>query len=186
LRQAYDYWQNQPGNYLDAGAAPRDDDRGSTPEGQKVAIGRGEDASRPGHGRHSPVRKRLPRPSIAPLEFPKGGPPQRSAQPVWALKVLRSTPSRGGCPGRSRRPRSTATDQGLPRKSGEILSHRPIIHRPQRTRRARAFRGSVASNPHRPHHDSGFVLVGDRRPWPWLERVLHAQPAVQGHASMGK
>lgn len=36
---------------------------------------------------------------MPPLSSPRGGPPQRSAQPVWALKVLRSTPLKRRMPG---------------------------------------------------------------------------------------
>jgi hypothetical protein len=137
LRQAYDYWQNQPGNYLDAEAAPEGDGQGSTPGGAEVAIGRGEDESKPGHGCTSRLRRGSRDHPFAPTEFPKG----------WSTTEARAT--REGvdrsavCTPQEEDARNDHSDRGrrllnraCPQESGEILSQRPTIHRPQPTRKA--------------------------------------------------
>ena len=94
--------------------------------------------------------------------------------------------SRGGHPDPVNVDRGQRIPSGAyPRKSGEILSQRPTIHRPHRARRAEPFgiRLSCPSTaPPRETRDD-VVSVGDRGPLPRLERDQHAQPPVEGPAS---
>ena len=90
---------------------------------------------------------------IAPTEFPKAWSTPETPRPNGALETLRYTHL-----GR-RTPRPSHVDRGqripseaYPPKSGEILSQRPTIHRPQPPGKTRSSRVRL-SCPGRPGHD---------------------------------
>ena len=162
MRQAYDYWQNQPGNYLNAETAPEGNHQGSTPKGAEAVIGRSEDGPKlgradtlPGEG-DAPATIHLP-----PLSFPNGGPSQRPAQPVKALTGLSYAPLERRVPrAQSRRPRSTGTERSFPPGNLlEIPSQRPTIHRPQPSRRPEPFGVRLSPSPHSHRQIDGFDRV---------------------------
>jgi hypothetical protein len=141
LRQAYDYWQNQPGNYLRPGTTtPRaPGGRGSPPhrgKGRRLARGRDEPSSSGQPGTASahqrvPVTIQLPS-----LSSPKVGPPQQYHQRKrpsgrwWAAAYASrwrrppaDTPANGG----SRR-------RLTPRNLTVTAGQRPTIHRSHQCR----------------------------------------------------
>jgi hypothetical protein len=68
LRQAYDYWQNQPGN----NPRPRPEGQGSTPRRRRKVQGRAPPKQRQPPIEQAPrVRVQQAAHSIAPTEFPK-------------------------------------------------------------------------------------------------------------------
>ena len=140
MRQAYDYWQNQPGNYHDrdnlpprggkeARERPRRDDqsrykigasRGRT---QPVTSSRGRGRGRPERGTSHP---------IAPTEFLKGRsaadatgsrPPKRTAEALQHVPLKRRIPATRSRPG---------DGYGLGMTPDCLMNnvcHRPTIHR---------------------------------------------------------
>ena len=114
--------------------------QGSTPGGAEVVIGRSEDGSKLGPGFTSPVKKKLPRPSICPHWVPQGVVHHRGPRgPCRRWQVCDMHASRGGYPGPVTSKIQRLSGGAYPRKSDEILSQRPTIHRPQHTRTARPF-----------------------------------------------
>jgi len=91
--------------------------------------------------------------------------------------------SRGGYPGPVTSKTQRLSGGAYPRKSGEILSQRPTIHRPQHSRTAEPFgvRLSLTSQPRSQRVPAS--LGWDRKSLPRLERAQDAQPPVKDPAS---
>ena len=100
MRQAYDYWQNQPGNYLERGGArpPRHPARA----GQSSSLTGGRGPRPPGSLERCYNRAR-PAIRLPPLSFPRDRPPHEARAPERHHQV-RSRPLRGRVPSAGPRP----------------------------------------------------------------------------------
>ena len=138
MRQAYDYWQNQPGNYpRGRGRAPGGDDR-QTPRfrGRKFFVtGRGAVLQAPNPLGPLRTRREAARAGqpmghpIAPTEFPKGW----SAAGAFGLlsrHALPHRPLRWSVPVPSHARRRLPV-RAWPRRSRQDVGHRPATYRPQ-------------------------------------------------------
>jgi hypothetical protein len=101
LRQAYDYWQNQPGNYL---GRPRPGGGGVTPpeRGRAVRCLGGRNPRPPGSLERC-YNRALAAIQLPPLSFPKDRPPHHDRAPGRHHRV-RSGPLRGRIPSARHRP----------------------------------------------------------------------------------
>jgi len=122
LRQAYDYWQNQPGNYLGRGC-PR---RPGREAGQSCTLRGGRDRSGPGPGARLTGLICYP---IAPTEFPTGSSPLHAPG-------ARRLDAGGDAPRKRRMPvgnhvRGRLFPEAYPQVSWIKRSHRPAIFRLQ-------------------------------------------------------
>jgi hypothetical protein len=143
LRQAYDYWQNQPGNYLErrsstvttprASGAERYPDGGPQPPTGRV----------PG----AMLRQGLPAIRLPPLSFPKGRPPHQGRALERSRRVS-SGPLRGRIPSAGPRPGWDGSLLGLASNClGRVVPSRQTSTDPNRARRAGAGESSGTSGP---------------------------------------
>ena len=128
MRQAYDYWQNQPGNYLEP---ERRSARANPPKEARMYQMEGETPKRP-----QPQASKMyetPKPqatdSIAPTEFPK----LRSA--TGGIRLLHRSLHRyirpsGGEDSRQVNAQARILDRAIPEDLVKRLA-KPAIHRPQ-------------------------------------------------------
>ena len=156
MRQAYDYWQNQPGNYL---SGARSQVRGA------ADLQRGRVVNRKGRARHLQPRvaprdsapRELPgaaQPAeptakaqellaaavqqtiqLPPLSSPKDGPPKTRSRPRKDGHKLRYTPLRRRIPSANHALRRLSA-WAYPRLSSESDGQRPTIHRLHQSRLA--------------------------------------------------
>jgi hypothetical protein len=128
LRQAYDYWQNQPGNY------PKPKSRSpeaNPPEGASCTKqGDAEATQIAAQSKLIAVRVRTTD-SIAPTEFPKSWSATSRDRCCHRKHVRYIQPSGGENP-RLDTQQAAETWQSCPQRSGEYLA-KPAIHRPQMT-----------------------------------------------------
>ena len=134
MRQAYDYWQNQPGNFLEG-----------SPEATQTARGRQSSSLRGDRGHSEPhpgaeATTGLTRYPIAPTMFPTG----RSPAHWLAIARCEMCPAGGGY-----HSPVTSEDGYQLRLTPNCLrinvDHRPVIHRLQQSLPAGADRSSGAS-----------------------------------------
>ena len=128
MRQAYDYWQNQPGNYREP---ERRSERANPPKGARMYQMEGRSRSDPSR-KHQKVCE-TPKPqatdSIASTEFPK----LRSA--TGGIRLLHRSLHRyirpsGGEDSRQVNAQARVLDRAIPEDLVKRLA-KPAIHRPQ-------------------------------------------------------
>jgi len=119
LRQAYDYWQNQPGNYRGRTGkpmrAPPD-----VPRGVRVVTEEGTRTDPSAQLAATPGRKaagRLQAIQLPPLNFPKDGPPQMQRRAREGHLLPATCIPREGTPGRLSRPERRLLALGGPQVS---------------------------------------------------------------------
>ena len=150
MRQAYDYWQNQPGNYLDPAVAPKHGHR-RRPGGRPELLRWLGPAVRPNARRAATPavsrRRRQPAIQLPPLNSPRSGPPQGNAGPAratcrlrhahleWRISATHHAPGDGY--------RLRLTPECLEDNGGQ----RPVIHRLLQRPRVETFGTSVARHP---------------------------------------
>jgi hypothetical protein len=127
LRQAYDYWQNQPGNYP---KPERRNARADPPKGASCT--KQEDAEAPQVVALFQLKAKISQTtdSIAPTEFPKSWSATSHARRC-RRKHFRCIQPSGGEDPRLDTPIQAETWQDSPQRSGEYLA-KPAIHRPQK------------------------------------------------------
>ena len=145
LRQAYDYWQNQPGNYP---RPERQSTRAQPPERSGVYQA-GSRRSGPNHSpRQYTWHQRCERPiQLPPLSFPRYGPRRGMTDVSASDKPVTYAPKEEKTHASSRT-QGADTRQGCPQRSGEYLAM-PAIHRPQTVPAYKINRTSVANRKYR-------------------------------------
>jgi hypothetical protein len=124
LRQAYDYWQNQPGNYLERGGPEA---RAIPPRGEAGLFhdqGTPEGAIPNEGGSRSQAHRDRQRHPIAPTEFPKA---RSATRRMWASPI-RGVTSATQAEGPLQEPARGGLRQGVPPQvsSGNIgIAHSP-------------------------------------------------------------
>ena len=170
MRQAYDYWQNQPGNYLESkpkrppltapeslksGAYRPDDPR----RGRVVSEEGVPESTQPlgsWQQRVNAGRRALQAIQLPPLSSPKCGPPQSRGRQKPNARTVTCTPQEEDAvhPHVSTECRKRAW--AYPQVSYENVSHRPTIHRlhPRPLEDQRGFRCGETVNARLPEQES--------------------------------